>query len=176
MPSRLAPKTVVALTVCLGLASTLGAQTAAPVPAIQPKKEIRVSALAKGSFEVTLTPLTEGNRKDAWAPGRMSIDKQFKGDLEATSQGEMAMTGTEVQGSAGYTAIEKISGKLHGRAGTFLLQHFAVMARGVPGEWIIMVIPDSGTGELKGLAGRLTITITGKQHAYALDYTLPERP
>jgi len=125
---------------------------------------------------VKLAPLTEGARKEAWAPGRMSIDKLFTGGLEATSQGEMAMAGTEVQGSAGYTAIEKVTGKLHGRAGTFLLQHFAVMARGVPGEWIILVIPDSGTGELKGLAGRLTITITGKEHAYALDYTLPERP
>lgn len=175
MPSRFAPKSILSLTVSLALASALGAQTV-PVPTIQSKKEVRVSALAKGSFEVTLAPLTEGNRKDAWAPGRMSIDKQFKGDLEATSQGEMAMTGTEVQGSAGYTAIEKISGKLHGRTGTFLLQHFAVMSRGVPGEWLVMVIPDSGTGELKGLAGRLTIVITGKQHAYTLDYTLPEQP
>jgi hypothetical protein len=159
----------------LSLAAALGAQTI-PAPTIPSKQEVRVSALAKGSFEVTLAPLTEGNRKDAWAPGRMSIDKQFKGDLQAVSQGEMAMTGTEVQGSAGYTAIEKVSGRLHGRTGTFLLQHFAVMSRGVPGEWIVMVIPDSGTGQLKGLAGRLTITITGKRHDYALDYTLPELP
>ncbi|MCE1203290.1 MAG: DUF3224 domain-containing protein [Holophagaceae bacterium] len=135
-----------------------------------------MTARAEGSFEVKLAPLTEGTRKEAWAPGRMSIDKQFTGGLEGTSQGEMAMAGTEVQGSAGYTAIEKVTGKLHGRTGTFLLQHFAVMARGVPGEWIILVIPDSGTGELKGLTGRLTITITGKEHAYALDYSLPEKP
>jgi len=175
MPPRPFLKALITLVGSLNLAAAPGAQ-AAPAPIIQSKKEVRVSALAQGSFEVTLVPLTEGNRKDAWAPGRMSIDKQFKGDLEATSQGEMAMTGTEVQGSAGYTAIEKVSGTLHGRAGTFLLQHFAVMARGVPGEWIVMVIPDSGTGQLKGLAGRLTITITGKHHAYALDYTLPELP
>jgi len=165
-----------ALGLCFGLASTLGAQSAVPDSPAHTKKEVRMTARAEGTFEVKLAPLTEGTRKEAWAPGRMSIDKQFKGGLEATSQGEMAMAGTEVHGSAGYTAVEKVTGKLHGRAGTFLLQHFAVMARGVPGEWIIRVIPDSGTGELKGLAGRLTITITGKEHAYALDYTLPEEP
>ncbi|WP_285569612.1 DUF3224 domain-containing protein [Geothrix limicola] len=132
-----------------------------------------MTALATGSFDVNVVPLTDGVRQGVWSPGRMSIDKQFKGDLEATSQGEMLAAGTEVQGSAGYTAIERVSGKLHGRAGTFLLQHFAVMYHGVPGEWIVMVVPDSGTGELKGLAGRMTITITGKLHAYALNYTLP---
>ena len=176
MPASSSRQLVRSLAVSLSLTAALDAQPAVPVPVTQPKQEVRVAARAKGSFDVKLVPLTEGDRKDAWAPGRMSIDKQFKGDLEATSQGEMAMTGTEVQGSAGYTAIEKITGKLHGRAGTFVLQHFAVMARGVPGEWIILVIPDSGTGELKGLTGRLTITITGKEHAYALDYSLPERP
>lgn len=135
-----------------------------------------MTALAHGSFEVKLQPLTEGTRKDAWAPGRMSIDKQFKGDLEGISQGEMLMAGTEVQGSAGYTAIERVSGKLRGRSGTFLLQHYAVMSKGVPGDWMVTVIPDSGTGELKGLSGRMTITITEKQHDYALEYSLPEQP
>ena len=157
------------------LATALQAQS--PKPAAQaPTKEVRVTTVAKGSFEVTVVPLTEGTRKEAWTPGRMSIDKHFKGDLEAASQGEMLTAGTETQGSAGYTAIEKVSGRLQGRTGTFLLQHFGVMARTVPGEWIVMVIPDSGTGELKGLAGKLTITITGKQHDYALEYTLPSVP
>lgn len=174
MPTRFPRHLVSTLALGLILASILGAQSVALVPPAPPKKEVRVTARAEGTFDVKLAPLTEGTRKEAWAPGRMSIDKQFKGGLEATSQGEMAMAGTEVQGSAGYTAFEKVTGKLHGRVGTFLLQHFAVMARGVPGEWIILVIPDSGTGDLKGLAGRLTITITGKEHAYALDYTLPE--
>lgn len=147
------------------LAATLNAQAPKEVPMIRQ---------ARGSFDVSVKPLTEGVRPDAWAPGRMSIDKRFTGDLDATSQGEMLAAATEVQGSAGYTAIEKVSGRLQGRSGTFLLQHFAVMARGVPGEWIIQVIPDSGTGGLKGLAGKLTVTITGKQHDYLLDYTLPE--
>jgi len=133
-------------------------------------------ALAHGSFTVKLAPLTEGTRKDAWAPGRMSIDKQFTGDLEGSSQGEMLMAGTDTPGSAGYTAIERVSGKLKGRSGTFLLQHNAVMAKGVPGTWTVMVIPDSGTGELRGLAGQMTITITGKHHAYTLEYTLPGQP
>lgn len=153
----------------LGITLLLAATLSAQVP-----KEATVTRQARGSFDVSMKPLIEGVRPDAWAPGRMSIDKHFKGDLEATSQGEMLAATTEVQGSAGYTAIEKVSGRLQGRSGTFLLQHFAVMARGVPGEWIIRVIPDSGTGGLKGLAGKLTITITGKQHDYLLDYTLPE--
>ncbi|HLP30410.1 MAG TPA: DUF3224 domain-containing protein [Geothrix sp.] len=139
----------------------------------QSPKEVSVTRQARGSFDVSVKPLTEGVRPDAWAPGRLSIDKRFKGDLEAASQGEMLAATTEVQGSAGYTAIEKVSGRLQGRSGTFLLQHFAVMARGVPGEWIVQVIPDSGTGGLKGLTGRLLITITGKQHDYVLEYTLP---
>jgi hypothetical protein len=149
----------------------------APKPITMTKtKEVRMTTLAKGSFEVTLVPLAESAGKRAWAPGRMTLDKTFKGDLEATSQGEMSTAMTEVQGSGGYTAVEKVSGRLLGRSGTFLLLHFGVMSRGVPGEWIVRVIPDSGTGELKGLSGRMTITITGKQHDYVLDYTLPDNP
>lgn len=154
-----------ALGITLLVAAALNAQAPKEAPMIRQ---------ARGSFDVSVKPLTEGVRPDAWAPGRMSIDKRFKGDLEATSQGEMLAAATEVQGSAGYTAIEKVSGRLQGRSGTFLLQHFAVMARGVPGEWIVRVIPDSGTGGLKGLTGTLTITLTGKQHEYRLDYALPE--
>jgi len=135
-----------------------------------------MTTLAKGSFEVTLAPLTEGTRKGAWAPGRMSIDKRFQGDLEGTSQGEMQTAMTDVQGSAGYTAIERIQGTLHGRKGSFILQHFAVMTRGVPGEWTVLIVPDSGTDGLRGITGRMTITITGKEHTYTLDYRLPEAP
>lgn len=160
----------------LSFGVALAAQVTAPMSTIQLKKETRVTTVAKGTFEVQVVPLSEGARKDAWAPGRMSIDKQFTGDLEGTSQGEMQTAMTDVQGSAGYTAIERVSGKLHGREGTFLLQHFALMLRGVPGEWMVRVVPDSGTGQLKGLEGSLTITITGKQHAYALAYSLPGQP
>jgi hypothetical protein len=123
---------------------------------------------ATGTFEVKLTPLTA---PDAM-PGRMSIDKQFHGDLEATSQGEMLMAAAAVQGSAGYVAIERVAGTLHGRRGTFLLQHNATMTRGA-GDLNIIVIPDSGTGELAGLTGKMNIIIAaGGGHSYELDYSV----
>ncbi len=175
MPARPSPRTLLALTIRLGLASILGAQTL-PAPTIQSKKEVRVSATAKGSFDVTLVPLTEGSRKGVWSPGRMSIDKRFQGDLEGSSQGEMLTAMTEVQGSAGYTAIETVSGQLQGRTGTFILQHFALMARGVPGDWTVQIVPDSGTDGLKGITGRMKITVSGKEHSYTLEYLLPAAP
>ncbi len=135
-----------------------------------------MTARATGSFEVKLTPSVGEGRAGAWSPGRMTLDKRFKGDLEGTSRGEMLTAMTEVQGSAGYVAIEQVRGTLHGRSGTFLLQHFAVMTRGVPGDWTVTVVPDSGTGGLKGLTGRMTIAITAGQHAYALEYMLPGGP
>lgn len=175
MSASSAFRTALISSACFCLTPQLTGQAASKAnPTSQ--KEVRMTSLAKGSFDVTVKPLAEGAQSEAWAPGRMSLEKQFKGDLEATSKGEMLTAMTETQGSAGYTAIEKISGRLHGRNGTFLLQHFAVMSHGVPGEWIVMVVPDSGTGGLKGLTGKMTITITGKQHAYALEYSLPDAP
>ena len=117
---------------------------------------------ASGPFEVKLTPQ---------APGRMSIDKQFHGDLEATSTGEMLMAGTSVKGSAGYVAIEHVSGSLHGRTGGFVLQHSSTMNRGAP-QQSVTVVPDSGTGELEGLAGKMTIDIADGKHSYEFEYTL----
>jgi hypothetical protein len=131
---------------------------------------------AKGTFEVTLTPLPEGSKAGAWAPSRMALDKQFKGELVATSQGEMAASMSEVKGSGGYTAFERVTGTLKGRKGSFVLMHHGLMSQGKPGDWGVAVVPDSGTGELKGISGRMTITITGKQHDYLLEYSLPEVP
>ena len=105
--------------------------------------------------------------------GRMSIDKQFHGDLEATSKGEMLTAGTGVKGSAGYVAIERVTGTLHGRSGSFVLQHSGTMTRGAP-QLTITVVPDSGTGELAGLAGRMTIEIADGKHSYDFEYTLAE--
>jgi len=123
---------------------------------------------ASGPFEVKLASLTA---PDA-LPGRMSIDKQFHGDLEATSKGEMLMAAAAVKGSAGYVAIERVEGTLHGRAGSFLLQHNATMARGA-GELNIIVIPDSGTGELSGLSGKMMINIAPDgAHMYEFEYEL----
>jgi hypothetical protein len=102
----------------------------------------------------------------------MALDKQFHGALEATSQGEMLAARTEEKGSAGYVAIERVSGSLQGCKGTFLLQHSGIMDRG-EGQLSIVVIPDSGTGELHGLRGRMDIIITDGKHEYELEYTLP---
>lgn len=129
-----------------------------------------MSLRAAGSFEVKLLPQAPVHA-DAGV-GRMSIDKTFCGDLQATSLGEMLAAMTAVQGSAGYVAIEHVTGSLHGKIGSFMLQHTGVMNRGTP-QLVVTVIPDSGTGELSGLAGTLTIDIVDGQHLYTLDYTLP---
>ena len=105
----------------------------------------------------------------------MSIDKHFQGDLHATSKGEMLSAMGEVKGSAGYVAIERVSGSLGGRNGTFVLMHTGTMARGVA-QLSVMVVPDSATGELTGLAGSMTIKIEAGKHFYEFDYTLPEAP
>jgi hypothetical protein len=103
----------------------------------------------------------------------MAIDKQFRGDLEGSSRGEMLTAGTDVKGSAGYVAIERVTGPLHGRSGSFVLQHNGIMTRGAP-QLAIAVVPDSGTGELAGLAGRMTIEIDEGAHSYGFEYTLGE--
>jgi hypothetical protein len=100
----------------------------------------------------------------------MSLDKQFQGDLEGTSKGQMLAVGTDVKGSAGYVAIERVTGALHGRSGTFALQHSGTMTRGAP-QLDISVVPDSGTGELVGLAGKMSINIVEGKHFYDFDYT-----
>ncbi len=128
---------------------------------------------ARGPFEVKLVPQSSDVPEEGATLGRMSIDKQFHGELEATSRGEMLTAMTAVKGSAGYVAIERVSGTLHGRRGTFALQHTGVMTRGVP-QLVITVVPDSGTGELAGIAGRVDIVITGAQHEYVFDYTLED--
>ncbi len=103
--------------------------------------------------------------------GRLALDKQFSGDLEATSKGQMLAVRTEIQGSAGYVAMERVTGTLHGQSGTFALQHSGTMNRGAP-QLVVTVVPDSGTGQLAGIAGTLTITIEGGKHSYDLDYTI----
>jgi len=125
-----------------------------------------------GTFEVRLTPQTSDGGSDPIV-GRLSIDKQFHGELEATSKGEMLTTGTTVKGSAGYVAIEQVSGTLKGRTGTFVLQHNGIMDRGTP-HLTIAVVPDSGTGQLAGLTGAMTIKITEGKHFYEFEYKLPE--
>jgi hypothetical protein len=125
---------------------------------------------ATGTFEVKMQPQSDEHVGDPTV-GRMSLDKQFHGDLEATSKGQMLAVRGDVAGSAGYVAMERVTGTLSGRTGTFALQHTGTMTRGVP-ELRVTVVPDSGTGELTGLAGKLVINIVDKKHFYEFEYTL----
>jgi hypothetical protein len=126
---------------------------------------------ASGSFEVKLAPQSPAQGIEAANLGRMAIDKQFRGELEAHSLGEMIAAGTAVSGSAGYVAMERVTGSLHGRKGSFVLQHSATMTRGEP-QLSVTVVPDSGTGELVGLAGSMQIQVEDGRHAYTFDYRL----
>ncbi len=128
---------------------------------------------ARGAFDVKLGLLPAYDASEGSLIGRRSIDKQFHGELEATSKGEMLSAGTAVKGSAGYVAIERVTGKLAGREGSFVLQHNATMNRGQPGL-TIAVVPDSGTNQLTGLCGKMMIEITDGKHFYDFEYDLPE--
>lgn len=121
---------------------------------------------------MTVTPQAPEEGVGDPTVGRLSLDKRFHGDLEGKSRGQMLAVQTEVQGSAGYVAMERVAGTLRGRAGTFALQHSGTMDRGAP-TLSITVVPDSGTGELAGLAGSMTIDFSGGGHAYDFAYTLP---
>jgi Protein of unknown function (DUF3224) len=124
---------------------------------------------ATGAFTIKMTPQT-WNESDQTL-GRFLLDKQYSGDLEATSDGQMLSAGTAEKGSAGYVAIEKVTGKLQGRSGTFVLQHTGLMNRGNP-ELTIIVVPDSGTGELTGLGGTMTIGNVDGKKTYDFAYSL----
>ena len=130
-----------------------------------------MSSHARGTFEVQLQPQTDEGVGDPTV-ARLSIVKQFQGDLEGLSRGQMLSTRTDTQGSAGYVAMERVTATLAGRKGTFALQHFGTMTRGTP-ELTITVVPDSATGELTGLTGRMQILVEGGRHSYAFDYELP---
>lgn len=124
---------------------------------------------ASGTFDVKLTP----QQSDNPAFSSMAIEKQFHGALEGTSKGVMLSAGNPAKGDAGYVALEQVTGTLNGRKGSFILQHNGVLRGGV-GELNVTVVPGSGTGELDGLAGRMTINITKGKHSYEFDYSLPE--
>jgi Protein of unknown function (DUF3224) len=130
------------------------------------RKEALMTDRALGTFEVKLDP----EPSDEFI-GRMSMEKQFTGDLQAVSRGQMLNTSTEIEGSAGYVAMERVSGTLKGRHGTFVLQHSGTMDRGRP-QLAVNVVPDSGTGELVGLSGTMMITITDGKHSYDFEYSL----
>jgi len=130
-----------------------------------------MTARASGFFDVKFIPQVLEDKTGGGTLGRMSIDKQFRGDLIATSKGEMLTARTETKGSAGYVALERVIGSLHGRRGAFVLQHSGTTTRGVP-QLTITVVPDSGTGQLLGLAGRMEIKVTDGKHSYEFEYSL----
>jgi len=128
---------------------------------------------ATGTFEVKTTPLPPDEATTGTAIGRYFLDKHFHGDLDASSKGEMLGAGDLAKGIAGYVAIEQVRGTLHGRDGSFVLQHNGTMTRGTA-EMSVKVVPDSGTGQLAGLSGRMTIVVAGGNHSYEFEYTLVE--
>jgi len=128
---------------------------------------------ASGTFDVKLIPQEPPDKTEKGAIGGFTSDKQFHGDFEGTSKGVMLAVSTEVKKSAGYVAMEKVSGSLKGRNGTFALQHSGTMDRGKK-ELSVTVVPDSGTDQLTGITGRMTIDIIDGKHYYKFEYTLPD--
>lgn len=129
----------------------------------------------KGEFEVSRSVQPPCDMGDGAVVGHYRIDKRFHGDLDATSVVHMLATGTDTPGSAAYVAIERVSGVLRGRTGSFFLQHNGIMARGAP-TLSLTVVPDSGTGELAGISGAMAIDITEGKHYYTFDYALAGAP
>jgi len=170
--SRVAAVIIVSICLCGGFGAFAYAQTRSKV-ASTVKKETKSMAHASGEFDVKMTPQTADDKSAGAAVGRYSLDKKFHGDLEGTSKGEMLAVGTEVQGSAGYVAMEQFTGTLNGRSGTFALQHSGTMTRGAP-QLSVTVVPDSGTGQLVGLSGQMAIKIDDGKHSYNFEYSLPE--
>jgi hypothetical protein len=172
MKCQPAVRLIAGLCLCLGFVASGHAQNQPPAQAA-PSKEKVVTSHASGTFDVKLTPLAVEEGADAGL-ARMSIDKQFHGDLDGTSKGFMlASSATVVKGSGGYVAMERVTGTLKGRTGSFVLQHSGTMTRGTP-QLSVTVVPDSGTGQLEGITGTLTIKIDQGKHSYEFEYTLPQ--
>src|SRR5262245_36837357 len=125
---------------------------------------------ARGTFDVEVTPQPQDDT--AGGPfGRLFLDKQFRGDLQGASKGQMLVAQTGIDQSGGYVALELVTGELHGKKGGFILQHKGTMRKGVY-RMDVTVVPDSGTGELSGISGAMTIRIEGGRHSYEFEYTL----
>ncbi|MGD0446718.1 MAG: DUF3224 domain-containing protein [Edaphobacter sp.] len=131
-----------------------------------------MSHRAEGPFDVTTTPMSPDDFTNGTSLSRFSLVKQYHGALEAAAKGEMLTSGSPDSGSAGYVAIEEVSGSLDGRKGSFALQHWGTM-HGGKFELRVEIVPGSGLGELAGIAGKLTIAMAGGKHSYTLDYTFP---
>ncbi|WAC75645.1 DUF3224 domain-containing protein [Roseateles sp. SL47] len=147
----------------------------APAPATAPAAPAAgTAAIAKGTFDVKLSNAPAADGTEPAQLGRMALRKQFHGDLDGSSLGEMLGVRTAVPGSAGYVAMERVEATLAGRSGSFVLMHMGEMNRGQQ-RLNVQVVPDSGTGELTGITGTLNIDIKDGQHFYAFSYQLPKR-
>jgi hypothetical protein len=157
-------RTLAITAICLILSISTSAQTT--------KGTARMT-LASGPFEVKMNPQSD-DKGDGSTMGRMSLDKQYHGDLEATAKGEMLYASSVgVQGSGTYVAVERVTGKLHGHSGSFALAHKGTMAGGKQ-QMDITIVPDSGSGELVGIAGAMKIIITADgKHSYEIEYKMP---
>jgi hypothetical protein len=153
--------------------ATLAALLALETTAAQ-KKGGHMPHRATGTFEVKVEPIPAESKGDRPSFPRFTLDKQYRGDLEGTSQGEMMTASGTMEGSAAAVAIEHFNGSLNGRKGSFALVHSATMRRGGEYSMIIRVVPDSGTEQLAGLTGTLEIVIEGNVHHYNFDFSLPE--
>jgi hypothetical protein len=159
-----------------GFLAVFGSLAHAQIPSpagAESHKGVDVTKHATGTFEVKVNPEPPEDKAEGSTLGRMSLDKQFHGDIEGTSKGQMLTAGTDVKGSAGYVAIERVTGTLNGRKGSFVLQHSGTMSKGAL-QLSITVVPDSATGELVGLAGKMTIIIAEGKHSYDFEYSLPD--
>jgi hypothetical protein len=159
---------------CVIFAFTIYAQTSS-----QDNSTVRQSTTitdhATGAFEVKITPQKPDNKEAEAGLSRMSGDKHYHGDLEGTGHVEMLATSATAPRSGAYVALERVTGKLKGRSGTFTLCHTGIMNRGMP-DLTILVVPDSGTEELTGLSGKMKINIAADgKHSYEMEYTLPRK-
>jgi Protein of unknown function (DUF3224) len=146
-------------------------QAQPPVPGVA-QKEKTVAEHAVGPFDVKMEAQGEADKGDGSTLARYSLDKQYHGDLEGTAKGLALTAGTDVKGSAGYVALERVTGTLKGRSGSFVLQHSGTMAHG-DSQLSITVVPDSGTGQLVGIVGKMSIIIAAGKHSYDFEYSLP---
>jgi Protein of unknown function (DUF3224) len=187
MTNRMQAGILAVVAICAGLVAETSIDPARSAHAAnrdQPRRELQAGAKrgdtvatqhAAGPFDVKIVPQGEPDKAPGSTLARMSIEKQYHGDLEATATGQMLSAGTDVKGSAGYVAIERVTGKLGGRSGSFVLQHSGTLTRGTPVQ-NITVVPDSGTGELLGLTGKLTVIIEAGKHSYDFEYALTPTP
>jgi hypothetical protein len=166
---RLIRRASTAIAVAMGLITLVGTLTIA----LSAHGDGRTRAIAAGTFRVTLTPESEPDSRDGVTLRRMSMEKTFEGDLSGSARGEMLSVLTPERGSAGYVAIERVSGALHGREGSFVLQHSGSMNRGAQ-QLGITIVPDSGTAALAGIEGAFALEIVDGAHRYTLEYSLPK--